>query len=259
MFTGRADEDGGVPLPADAIVAGPCPMALGDATDVAATPRAEVGAELVALRIDAPSPVARTATYERVRLDLAAVRAGMPELADLEQTPWTDGKTLDVHFRADAYAVVRAGGFHAWDCLNDFYQLTARDDTPDAYGPDAESARTVRLTFKGRYNVPRLQPLFEQLPGVSNTDPSGSNPTSQICASRDGSTHFYAFDRAGGYSCGRTGCSTHQVWYFVSDAPGQVELLDYWDNLDWEGMDPTASPLPEAGAPPPWYEALCHG
>jgi hypothetical protein len=59
----------------------PQPCGQGNAADLAASPRADENAEKLALTLDG-GIAASTATYDRVRADLAAIVAGAPGLAD---------------------------------------------------------------------------------------------------------------------------------------------------------------------------------
>lgn len=95
----------------------------GDPSDVAATPRADRDAEILALGLAPELLVARQDRYDVIAADLAAIRALQPELEDVHvecEVPygyafWFDGN--------DVVGAVWLGLYHAWDCHNAFYGI----------------------------------------------------------------------------------------------------------------------------------------
>src|SRR6185312_12133886 len=76
----RVSKDGRAAQPS-APVTGPCTMPPTAAEGVAATPRADVNLELLALSIDPGRITADEDTYQRVVADITAIRKADPSLA----------------------------------------------------------------------------------------------------------------------------------------------------------------------------------
>lgn len=96
---------------------------LGDPMDVAATPRADRDAEILALGLAPELVVARQDRYDVVAADLAAIRQLQPELADVHvecEIPYGYAFEFD---QIDVVDAVWIGWYHAWDCHNAFYGI----------------------------------------------------------------------------------------------------------------------------------------
>lgn len=94
----------------------------GDPADVAATPRVDRDAEVLALALDPSKAVAPQQHYDVVATDLAAIRALDPTLADVH-TGCVFPNAIEFWFFVDAepsFALFK-GEFHVWDCHNAFY------------------------------------------------------------------------------------------------------------------------------------------
>jgi hypothetical protein len=233
----RVAKDGSASEPAGPIT-GPCPMPIGTAAEVAATPRADTNLELLALHLDAGKVAATQETYDRVVADVAAIRRLAPELADIGYFPPHDGKQLGLVPNDLTARSIEAGDYSAWDCLNDFYGVESLEVIPNIFGPSL-----VLITLKGIYDLDRVAEAYRMLPGIEDADPNfGGGDSSTICALRDATRIEYVVDRAGG-DC-PAGCTTHDAQLFASDAAGSVEAGASWDT--------------ESGAPPPeWFERVC--
>lgn len=95
----------------------------GDPADLAATPRPDRDAEVLALSVDPSVVVAAQAHYEVVRADLEAIRAIDPPLADVHVTPWYFD-AIELWFLnggRPALNSIWGVAYRAWDCLNEHY------------------------------------------------------------------------------------------------------------------------------------------
>ena len=95
----------------------------GDPADLAATPRPDRYAEVLALSVEPSFAVAPQAHYEIVRADLAAIRAIDPPLADVHVAPMHfDGLALWLlNGSQAALESIWGDRYRAWDCLNAHY------------------------------------------------------------------------------------------------------------------------------------------
>lgn len=212
-----------------------CPTPVGDPASIAATPREDEDAELLALHLDG-TLVATQETYDRLVADTAVIKTLIPSVSVQYHAPY-DGKSLGLRPTEEAAQAMQAGTYHAWDCLNDFYGLEA---TSAEYSSliDAWFA-TVRL--KGRYNLELLAEVYAQLPGIDEATPNwsgGDGPTT--CARRSNGVYEYVVDDRTG-DC-PAGCTSTTAYYFTSPAQGQVQLVESWDG----------------GVSPGWY-SICQG
>jgi hypothetical protein len=165
----------------------------GKPVDVAASPRADVSVEALALVIG-DRVVAEQALYERLRADLASIRHLDPQLAGEEfHNIWWDTQSLLVDLTQEAYDAVRFGTFHGWDCLNDLYGATV--DHVFQY------STTVLLRFEPMLHAHRLGNEYRQLDTVLSTSPNhydwpsaGTQPTPGLCANREGEAIEYFFE-----------------------------------------------------------------
>jgi hypothetical protein len=203
---------------------------------VAATPRADDDAELLALSLGT-TILADDATYDRLARDLAAMRAGNAALGTIHvRAPYDQSFVLEVD-RATALSM-QAKTYHAWDCENAFWGVTKIGDV--VVSPAGLDSR-VSLRFKGVYAIDRLACVYGDLPGVLRIPADilvGDGPT--IFVWTEGDLLHYAFDDAGG-DC-PAGCTTHHVWHYSATADGSITLVE---ELYLGGED--------AGVPPPWW------
>jgi hypothetical protein len=221
---------GGGALQCDGVV----PLAT--AAELASTPRADPDAEILALEAGT-TLVASPVIYERVIRDLAALRAAYPELASEAPCPtWQDRAVLHVYFDAEGYALLKAGSYDAWSCLNAIYG-------GDPGGPHwiDQSAFVALPDRRLRYDL--LAAEYETLPHVTDvlTDSSTGDPGRDACLSIDGTTYSYIFDRGTGPNCLAV-CLHHRYAGFTTAADGTITALGVFE------VDPLDDPPP----PPAW-------
>lgn len=145
----------------------------GDPVDVGMTPRADRGAELLALRASNGAIVARQDDYDVIEGDLAAIRELAPELASIDigcEAPTT--YQFHANGTYDDFALVDAvwqWTFHAWDCHNAFYGIEHR---PAGQGGDV--ARLDGIVFLvrvfGLYDPPQFIDVYSGVAGFEGMD-----------------------------------------------------------------------------------------
>jgi hypothetical protein len=217
-----AGGDGSAQPPAAEPITGPCPAPVGDAEDLALTPRADSNLELLALELEPERVVASEETYDRLVSDV-----------EVSFFNWHDGRHIQLQWTDAAAQSFAAGLYTAWDCLNAAYGLVSVS-APDSW---------VTLELEGIYNLPLVLERYRQLPGVISGSYGGAiddGPT--ICVTREADRYEYVFDDTGGY-CAEP-CPQHRAYHFASDAAGQVASLDVWDST-------TGAPIPA------WFGAVC--
>jgi hypothetical protein len=160
---------------------------LGTAAEIAATPREDEEAELIALflggGLTAPQPL-----YERVRDDLAALRAAAPELADVPFIPRHDARTLLLTVDEATAAAMEAGTYTAWSCLNDWYAASRTQ---------IFSFPVALVEFAGILDTERIAAEYALLPGVEavevNVVARALPSTDYLCALVQGNEiHYFA-------------------------------------------------------------------
>lgn len=194
-----------------------CKALPGTPQDIAATPRPDENLELLALRLS-DSVTADEATYQRLVRDLASIRALEPAVRSIGYFSPFHGEALYVSFDDPQYAKVRDRDYHAWDCLNEHLNVTSVSPT---------SRNGVSLTFKGRFNVPKLAALYSKLPGVRFAEPVlaiGGGSTIYVTTSA-GAWH-YVFANATGDCV--AGCMETDAYYFVVEAEERPRFLGSW-------------------------------
>lgn len=196
----------------------PCtPLATADQLE--ATPRADENLELLAV-VTGSSVTANQTTYERVVRDVANIRALAPEVAQISyfSSEVGTGRTINLTMEPSALSAVADGEYHAWDCLNQVYELT---DEPAMLGTDV-----IQLTFEGLYDTRLIAEQYLDLPGVLSAGPTLLDPPpmgfSTICLLPEGDTWHYVFvDAPNGSGC----CDSY---YFVTEPDGSVEQRTRW-------------------------------
>jgi hypothetical protein len=198
-----------------------CPAGLPGPVLITVTPRADTNLELLALHL-AGGIVADQFVYDRLVRDVGAIRSQDARVAGIQYFARGDGKSIGLSPDASTYAAMRAGSYHAWDCLNQTYLVT---NTQFIEYPNLPSVGpNVLLTLKGIYNIPTLVTQYATLPGVKAFDGGpggGDGPT--ICVTRESDAWHYVFDRAGG-DC-PAGCTEHTYYHFSTNAGGAVTSL----------------------------------
>lgn len=136
----------------------------GDPEDVAATPRPDRDAEILALELASERFVARTVDYDVVASDLAAIRTLAPELSDVHaECRVPDGYDFWLFMDYEIVDAVFYFMYHAWDCHNVYYGIDYR---PFGEGGDVQRFDGVafRMIVRGVYS-PAFPMLYAQLPG----------------------------------------------------------------------------------------------
>ena len=159
------------------------------------------------------------ATYDRVVRDVGAIRGQDERVAGIQYFPHSDGKSVGLTPDAATYAVMHAGQYRAWDCLNQTYVVTNTLFVDEK--PPFES--NVVLTLKGIYDIKTVVMQYGGLVGVKayGAGLGGDGPT--ICVTRESDLWHYVFDQAGG-EC-PSGCTEHTYYHFTTTAAGAVASL----------------------------------
>jgi hypothetical protein len=138
----------------------------GDPADVAATPRADRDAEILALQLAPELLVARQDRYDVIEADLAAIRALEPAVEDVHVecvVPYGHAFWPDDRLVVDA---VTLRSYRAWDCHNAFYGIEHR-----AVGEGGDVWRIDGLGFamgvSGVFH-PSFIDAYRTLPGVGD-------------------------------------------------------------------------------------------
>jgi len=204
-------------------IAYPCGNLIGTADEIAATPRARPDLELVALKFDPNRLTADQATYDRVVADIDAIAAANSNVAAsnipfFPPGPYMDGRMLTLSVDSATYARIKAGMYAAWDCINNYYELS---EISTYY-----SAASVRVILKGNYNLGLLADFYRGLPGVTGVSPLnadgriGDDPN--LCAERSADQVRYAIMAA--YGDCPAGCTFKKLYCYESTAAGVVTL-----------------------------------
>ena len=202
---------------------GNCPV-IGTPGQIASTPRSYPGLELVALKLDGEPLVASQATYDRVVADVTAVGA-TSNLAPLTPPPGSmGGKTVILTVDSDTYASMQEGAYTAWDCLNNYYGMTA------ILYQTFTNANTAVVVLKGTYNTDLIAPLYQTLPGVTAVPVSGRttrnyDSVSYMCAAQTNGVIQYGFMFGEG-DCA-SGCIGIEYDCYESTAAGVVKRVGF--------------------------------
>jgi len=206
----------------------PCADLVAQATpeEVALSPYPNPEAELLASE-STDRAVAPEAAYDRIEIELAAIRAEYPEIAEIEaRSTWE--LSLGFSFDDAGAAALAQGTYEAWDCLNELYAVTEIDLSR------IEDLGIAFLDFTGRLNLPVVALDYMPLPNVLNasgTPRIGDGP--DVCVMpMEGDDHLYIFDDAGG-DC-PAGCTFHTYWGFTIDADLNIDLLGTFTSAEEE-------------------------
>lgn len=182
------------------------------AEEIAATPRADADAEILAL-LTAGQLTAPEDLYQRVVDDLAAIRAENPMLTDHHaRTPWGFGG-IAVSFDEAGTQMIQAGTYEGWDCPNAHYGATAEPST------SLEDTAFIELGGK-QLHMMRLMEEYRGLPNVIHSEVLGDIDGSYICLEPTGDVHRYLFALGEG-DC-PAGCTEWTYWQYTIDAEGVV-------------------------------------
>jgi hypothetical protein len=199
--------------------------------EIAATPRADAGAELLALVLGGRL-TADPALYERTRADLAAIRELEPEVADIDFVSAIEPHTLIVGLTDEAASAARQGNYHAWDCLNAWYGASVRvlSANPIAF-----------IDLSGLFHPDLLIPDYRTLPGIEGVGADiryrlMRSPLINLCATVRGKEYDYFFQKEA------------KIWYFVSSGPSASPTL----------VDVLNAAPPPPGSEPDWFPRYQH-
>ena len=128
------------------------------------TPKENEEAELIALCLSGEL-IAPDSLYNQILSDLAAIRAAFGDTFEtIDQIrflpPWVAGCVM-IGFDDSTVQQIRNGQYHAWDSLNQQYEVT-EIDTSVAF----DWIGLVVLSFKGRLHPYRLAEFYSALPGA---------------------------------------------------------------------------------------------
>ena len=133
----------------------------GPAEDVAATPRADRDAEVLALTLNSFAIAAPQDSYEIIAADLAAIRALDPTLETVHPT-CEDANMLEVRFtdELDAYQAIWSGIYESWDCHNEHFGV---------HTVSRIEGTAFWLMYSGVFGAPIVE-FYERLPGFESAE-----------------------------------------------------------------------------------------
>jgi hypothetical protein len=200
---------------------------LGTAAEIAATPRADEEAELIALFLGG-GLTAPQALYERVRDDLAALRAAHPDvLAGVPFIPRHDARTLLLNVPPAVADAIADHTYDEWNCLNDWYSADAAD---------LLTSSLARVRLAGIFDTEWIAAEYALLPGVESASADAlvrATPGGELlCALGQGEEiHYFAEVND---------ADTRSVLHFTSQPGDTPQPAGSW-----------SPPLPEAE--PAWF------
>ena len=188
--SGDAADETGTPVDPEAIPDCEAFTLVGDPADVAATPREDRDAEVLALTVDPSLVVAPQERYDLVAADLAAIRALDPSLESAHVgCGFPDGIEVWLFDNIPIVNAVWWGTYRGWDCHNDFYGLV-RSRRVDGFG--------FVFELDGVYSE-AIVDVYTQIPGWSPSERGGVYSTwvtetgwGSECSSTDGDIVLHA-------------------------------------------------------------------
>jgi len=166
----------------------------GTVEQLQSTPRADEEAEQLALLLGGDL-IASNADYARVRADLATIRAARPVLADFHFLPNHSPHDLLFTVDADTWLQMKAGQYHAWDCVNAWYGVRTEVFSQFPVGA---------LELRGVVDLERVMVDFRSLPGLKSLELDAGGigidpppPLRVVCAIARGDVYHYFFDDTG--------------------------------------------------------------
>lgn len=201
------------------------------------TPQEDEEAELIALFLSGEI-VAPQALYNRVHNDLAAIRSQygneFPSIRQISfRPPWVPGSII-IGFNKSTAEKIKNGEYHAWDELNNKYQVTEMDTIYFLSGSAA-----VAIHCKGRLHPLRLMEVYRNLPGKTYIEPNGyvgDSPNIYSRQTQNGITYLF---RHGWGDC-PSGCIYSEYWYFSFDGENP-QFIGNWKPH-------------ESSTQPPWWD-----
>ncbi|NIN01462.1 MAG: hypothetical protein GTO24_26225 [candidate division Zixibacteria bacterium] len=190
---------------------------------VSSTPKDNEEAELMALCLSGEL-VAPDSLYDRILNDLADIRASFGDTIEAVtliefRAPWVAGCVM-IGFDDTTFQQILDGQYHAWDTLNEQYQVIQMHTMPIG------GSGAVLLIFAGRLHPRRLAEIYAPLPGVRTTHPNGIIGDCPNVYARDTEDELtYLFRNAWG-DC-PSGCIYSEYCYFVFEG-AQPRLVGHW-------------------------------
>jgi hypothetical protein len=131
-------------------------------SDIAATPRPDHDAEVLALSVDPTQAVAKQLRYDTVTADLAAIRALDPTLEAVHVgCVYPNGVAFWFYDDEDVNQAIFADDYHAWDCHDDHYERRQTLRVDDL---------AVAIELDGVYG-PAVWQAYAGLPGLGDQAP----------------------------------------------------------------------------------------
>lgn len=189
---------------------------LATTAELEATPRADPWLELLVMQM-AGGFTADQVTYERVSIDLDAIRSSAPELAGVAPIPRHDGQTLLLAPERATFEAMTGGSYTAWNCLNARYGLSGTDPNDFSCHPH------LALRFEGTYDMEALAAEYALLPGVRGAIANYvlGGGSSRVCGVVEASTFHYLV-LAGSGDC-ESGCMEMEAFWFSTE-PGAAPV-----------------------------------
>ena len=191
--------------------------------DIELTPEDYEEAALMALALSGEM-VAPDSLYNQVLEELAGIRSTYGDsYGSIQHTrfrpPWVPGNLI-ISFDSTAAQMAADGEYHAWDQLNEQYQVTEIDTFSIRYG-------WVLLHFNEKYHPRRLAEKYEVLPGVRYAEPNRLGGDFSNVYPRLTSRGITYLFREGWGDC-PSGCISNLYWYFDTEWNRPV-LRGYWN------------------------------
>lgn len=213
-----------------------CPTAPNSCQEIATTPRSDVNLELLAGRLST-GIIADQQTYDRLVLDMAAIRNLKPEIAHVKHHLVHDGKTLLFSVDVPTLELMRAGQYTPWACLNAAYHVERVEATIVSSLPPSNPHHEVTLTLKGIYALDRLAAEYQRVLSIGTVGPGGAahgdGPT--ICVTRRDPVWHYVISDARG-DC-PAGCYATTAYYFTTTPGTPPNSQGRW-NSETDGPNP---------------------
>ena len=161
------------------------PCGQGNASDLAASPRANSDAEGLAIFLDG-AVVARQATYDLVVADLASIALLDPKLGEHWFSPKFDLQSIVVGVGSDTS---HDFGSPDWNCLNTWYRVNEIQPVIANY---------VALSFPPRLDTRKIIADYRARAGIANAEINlyfrvPEFPYQNLCAVRDGADDIVYF------------------------------------------------------------------
>ncbi len=166
----------------------------GTAEQLQSTPRPDEEAEELALLLGGDL-IASDSDYARVRADLATIHTARPVLSDFHFLPNHSPHGLVFTADTNTWLQMKAGQYHAWDCVNAWYGVRTEIFSQFPVGV---------LDLRGVVDLKRVMADFRSLPGLKSLELDAGGilidpppPVRVVCAIARGDVYHYFFDDTG--------------------------------------------------------------